>query len=398
MLPERELPLRVTDSEAFFDFLGPQDEPWLQVLLREMQRFEGRRWRELAERLAEPLPCQAPHFKRRCATRVLARLWRRENIAVAPPPDLRARVFAAAAATRAPATDILTAVAADLGLDQAALLESLFADLPPERRVRAPATPPGPAELALRTNLAVTQAALMRASRIALRVRGAARPIVRLAKLQGLLCVVKQTTPDTEPVLDISGPFSLFRHTLLYGRALAALLPHLVWCAHFELRAQALLWGRITDVTLQSGVPIFAPAPPVPFDSRLEQRFADDFERLAPDWHLIREPVPLRAGGTLIFPDFLVEHRIHPQRRVLVEIVGFWTPEYLASKLAHLRQVSADKLIVCLDEERACAPGDLPAEFSVVRDRRRIDASAVLREVERMTGLQESAGSRQPVA
>lgn len=29
------------------------------------------------------------------------------------------------------------------------------------------------------------------------------------------------------------------------------------------------------------------------------------------------------AGTTLVFPDFLLRHRIHPERRVLVELAGF---------------------------------------------------------------------------
>ena len=29
-------------------------------------------------------------------------------------------------------------------------------------------------------------------------------------------------------------------------------------------------------------------------------------------------PEPVRAGNTLIFPDFLLRHRIHPERRALV--------------------------------------------------------------------------------
>ena len=78
MLSERDLPLRLIEERAFIDYLGPQDEPWVRVLLAEMARFEGRRRRELAERLAEPLPCEAPHFKRRAASRALLALWRRE--------------------------------------------------------------------------------------------------------------------------------------------------------------------------------------------------------------------------------------------------------------------------------------------------------------------------------
>lgn len=384
MLAERDLPLRVVDHRAFIDYLGPQDEPWLRVLVGEMQRFEGRRWRELAERLAEPLPCDAPPFKRRAATRVLARLWHRDRIAVVAPREARARVFAEAAAQPAAADAVLARCAATFSVTADELGASLFADLPGERRVRAPVPLPSTNDVCLRTNLAVAQAALMRASRIELEIVGLARPVVRLAKLQGLLCVVKEAAPAKSPVLEISGPFSLFQHTLLYGRALAAVLPQLVWCARFELRATTRLWGRIAELSLDSGAPIFPPAPPAPFDSRLEERLARDFARLAPDWDLLREPEPLRAEGTLIFPDFLAQHRIHRERRVLIEIVGFWTADYLEHKLARLRSSGIENLVLCVDEERACGVAGLTEAWPVVRFRRRVDAAAVLREVERL--------------
>ena len=261
MLSERDLPLRLIEERAFIDYLGPQDEPWVRVLLAEMARFEGRRRRELAERLAEPLPCEAPHFKRRAASRALLALWRREPAEGAPAPRraparslprpaaLRQELFGAAAATEAPATTIADAAAARLGLTREAVLDLLFADLPGERPVRAPNPPPTPAEAMLRTNLAIAQAVLMRASRVELRVEGGVRPIVRLAKLRGLLCTILDVPDLGRPMLELSGPFSLFQHTLLYGRALAELLPHLAWCARFELRAACSLRGRLATVS-----------------------------------------------------------------------------------------------------------------------------------------------------
>ena len=396
MLSERDLPLRLIEERAFIDYLGPQDEPWLRVLLAEMARFEGRRRRELAERLAEPLPCEAPHFKRRAASRALLALWRREPAQETPAPrlaparsllrpaSLRQELFGAAAATDAPALAVADAAAARLGLSREAVLDLLFADLPGERPVRAPNPPPTPTEAMLRTNLAIAQAVLMRASRLELRVEGGVRPIVRLAKLRGLLCTILDVPDLGRPVLELSGPFSLFQHTLLYGRALAELLPHLAWCARFELRAACALRGRLATVSFESGDPLFPAAPPVPFDSRLEQRFARDISRLAPEWDLVREPEPLRAGGTLIFPDFLLRNRLHPRRSVLIEIVGFWTPQYLTAKLEKLRQTDAVCLL-CIDADRACALGDLPPHLPVLRFRRRLDAAAVLREAERLT-------------
>jgi predicted nuclease of restriction endonuclease-like RecB superfamily len=73
---------------------------------------------------------------------------------------------------------------------------------------------------------------------------------------------------------------------------------------------------------------------------------------------------------------------------VLVELAGFWTPDYLAGKLARLREADSrlPPFILCVDEERACALGDVPASLSVVPFRRRVDAAAVMRRVEELTG------------
>jgi hypothetical protein len=276
-------------------------------------------------------------------------------------------------------------VAARLGVTPEALAAVLFLDLPGERPVRAPDPIPTPGEIALHTNLALAQAVVMRAAHISLRVEGGLRPIVRLAKFRGLICNVAAPAPGSRPRLDISGPFSLFRHTLVYGRALAELLPHLAWCAGFELSAVARLRGRLAHIRMESGDPIFPAVAPAQFDSRLEERFARDVARVAPDWDVIREPVPLQAGTSLIFPDFVLRHRIHPERQALVELVGFWTPQYLTEKLARLREAALPNFVLCIDEERGCAQSDFPAGLPVVTFRRRVDAGAVMREVERLT-------------
>jgi predicted nuclease of restriction endonuclease-like RecB superfamily len=165
---------------------------------------------------------------------------------------------------------------------------------------------------------------------------------------------------------------------LLYGRALGELLPFLAWCARFELRATCMLRGQEGELQLRSGDPLFPASMPKPFDSKLEARFARDLLRAAPDWDLVREPEPVRAGGTIVFPDFLLRHRFDSSRQFLVEVIGFWTPDYLQRKLSLLRAAKLDNLILCLDEERCCADGELPTGARVVRFRRHIDPAAVL--------------------
>jgi predicted nuclease of restriction endonuclease-like RecB superfamily len=92
----------------------------------------------------------------------------------------------------------------------------------------------------------------------------------------------------------------------------------------------------------------------------------------------VREPEPVAAEGTLIFPDFAIQRCGDPTRRWLLEIVGFWTADYIEHKLRRLRAARLPRLILCLDADRDCGEHELPAEARVVRFRKRIDSEAVL--------------------
>ena len=376
MLPEAVIPARIHSGRVLPAFLDERDQPWLHVLIDEVDRFSGRPLRELQQRLREPLPCATPHFKLRAAVRLLLRMGNAEIKSEVSPSEARETLFVEAAAqTGKPRTAVVAAAAAKLGLAPAALERALFADLPGERIFTGPSNPVSPHEVALRVNQLIARSLLFRASRVRIRAEGALRPVVRQAKLRGLICTVEDGDP---PVLELSGPYAVFRRTLLYGRALGELLPFLSWCARFELTATCMLRGQEGELHLQTGDPLFPASTPKPFDSKLEARFARDLKKAAPDWDLVREPEPVRAGGTIIFPDFLLRHRFDSSRQFLVEVIGFWTPEYLQRKLSLLRAAKLDNLILCLDEERCCADGDLPTGARVVRFRRRIDPTAVL--------------------
>jgi predicted nuclease of restriction endonuclease-like RecB superfamily len=354
----------------------------LRSLLEEHERFIGRPQRDLDARLREPLPCESPPGKVKLAIQVLTRLLRgHRNAAVVPSRQARALVFVEAARTCDGPPAVLARVAASLGVTAADLRDSLFADLPGERLVSAPGEPLSAAELALRCNLALVQGLLFHATALRIDVEGNTRVPVRHAKWRGLICTVAEQSGEGGASLEISGPFALFRNTRLYGRALGELIPLLAWCPRFRLQADCVLDGRRLTLELATGDPIFPGKAPRPYDSRLEERFARDFRRLAPEWDVFREPEPVAADRALIFPDFALQHRSDPGRRWLLEIVGFWTPDYVARKLASYRKARVSNLILCLDEARNCAEAELPPGALVVPFRRRGDPAAVLRAI-----------------
>jgi predicted nuclease of restriction endonuclease-like RecB superfamily len=360
LLPDDLLPLRIKDGQAIVGYLGHGDQTWLRALIDEFERYVGRPERELRQRLGEPLPLPSPFLQRRAATAVLSRLWRSQVQAPLPPRELRHAVFGEMAAQGGSRSDVLTRAGQRLAIAPAVLGAALFADLPGERIVVSPRAIPSPTDAIQRINLTLAQAMLFRATSVRVRAEGGVRPLVRLAKLRGLICAVSTPPGESAPRLEISGPYALFRRTLLYGRALAGIVPPLVASGRFSLQATCVVRSQALDFSLATGDPVSAPEQGRHFDSQLEERFVRDFQKAAPDWDVIREPEPVRAGAGLVFPDFLLRHRGDPTRRFLIEIVGFWTREYLEKKFAALRKANVENLIICVDAERGCSEGDLP--------------------------------------
>jgi hypothetical protein len=358
-------------------YVTEADYPWLRSLLDQRERFVGRKRREWSTRLSDGLPFEAPKQKLATALRVLERLSQDRLHSPLPPREVRATLFGEAAIT-SDRTRAIVQAAHRLGVTADVMLEALFADLPEERVVTALAEHSSPAQLALLCNAELIASLLGRALRVRIAASGAVRALVRHAKLVGLLCHATVGAPKDVVELEISGPYALFRHTRLYARALASLVPRLTWCRSFRLEADCVLGVQsVRRLLVSSGDPIAPARELAAFDSRAEERFAKAFGKLAPDWDVTREPVAIALGSALIFPDFELRHR-GTGERWLLEIVGYWTADYLRKKLDALREARLERLIVCIDEERRCDEGALALDARIVRFRRKVDARAVL--------------------
>src|SRR5829696_2770673 len=103
------------------------------------------------------------------------------------------------------------------------------------------------------------------------------------------------------------------------------------------------------------------------FDSAVEEKFAKRFEQAETGWRLTREPDPLvLSNGGAFIPDFVFEKY---DKKIYLEIVGFWTKEYLERKLQKLADIfisadskkkrnnnnNADLLFIAINEDFACS-------------------------------------------
>jgi predicted nuclease of restriction endonuclease-like RecB superfamily len=101
--------------------------------------------------------------------------------------------------------------------------------------------------------------------------------------------------------------------------------------------------------TLNSDCGLVSHYPPgKPYDSMLEASFADRWDSLKSDWVLEREVDLIPIPGSVMIPDFRL---VHPDGRTfLLEIVGYWRPEYLQKKFSQVRRAECDNLILAISE------------------------------------------------
>ena len=232
-----------------------------------------------------------------------------------------------------------------------------------------------PGALLARYNVAQTQAALYGARRLTLTVDDNLKSVLRLVRLAQLLHDIRRIGAGRYRIV-CSGPASILRRGHHYGVRMASILPSLLACRGWSLRADVEgPAGRAHVLCLNptDGLSGGRPSPPA-FDSNVEATFARRFGTERDGWRLHREGDVLHEGQHTFVPDFSFRH--HDGREALLEIVGFWTPEYLRNKADTLRRFDRPNLIVAVRERKAEAMP--PTSVPLIRYRTRLRPEAVL--------------------
>ncbi len=221
------------------------------------------------------------------------------------------------------------------------IMRYIWADLPDER-VMASFSAPSPDELIASYNLSLTQTLLFRATFLEISVKGNLRSIFGGVKRLGLMYSIRAVDGDSTSIT-IEGPASMIKLTERYGTSLAKLLPKVLESEEWEIHAQISRGSfgkkRLLGFRLSSSDGIQFPEAPSQdeeYDSSVEESFARRFRALETRWALLREPGIVETPAGILIPDFGFELG---GRRIYLEIVGFWTPEYLEKKISKLNSL-----------------------------------------------------------
>ncbi|WP_423751562.1 DUF790 family protein [Salinirarus marinus] len=299
-----------------------------------------------------------------------------ETRAAVPPERARRVAFETAESvgvvTETDRETALSRAADRLGVAPSALDDALYADRD-ARQVLADFDPRwSPDALLDQYDLSLAQTALFDATEV--RVRSSdPKALVSAVKRLRLLYEVRKTPEGREVVA--TGPDALFRRTRRYGTSFARLLRSVATAPTWTLTATVDDRGTEREMTLTQddvSVPGVDPVAEPTYDSGVEADFAARFTALGLDWDLVREPEPLEAGTTVMIPDFAFDYR-YADFRIYFEIMGFWTPEYVESKLQKLDDVEDEELLVAVDESLGVG------EDVAARDHRAIPYSNAVR-------------------
>jgi uncharacterized protein len=303
--------------------------------------------------------------------------------------------------------EILNVIASKTKLSPTSIMQSIWRDLD-ENMVLEYFDSVGPEELLGWYDLSLLQTLLFTCTRLEFGVKGGAnwKNVFRKVKHLGLMYNLRKqvTSSDTSDaaanydknrsenlihakmkvegdqdnrlVCSIDGPVSLFKLTDRYGTSIAKLIPFIIssswWYLNAHIVRKTMSGKKIYEFRASSEAlqhlklrepprnhksnSINNRLNPSYFDSSLEEKFAIKFEHLANRWTIKREPDPLIVGNGIAFiPDFLFEKY---GRKIYLEIVGFWTKEYLEKKFQKVSDIlhnSNVDLFVAVDEELSCS-------------------------------------------
>jgi len=242
-------------------------------------------------------------------------------------------------------------IADEVGKSWGQIERELFADVMQFHRLKEFKGYDSASALLARYNVAQSQAVLYDAVSMVVWAKEDFKLILRYAKLARLMHSIVRKSDGTYQIT-FDGPVSVIKQTRRYGVAFAKFLPALLSCSGWKMKAiishRRSSWQNQFSLSPADGLNSNV-EPAELFDSKLEENFAIKWgDKPRDGWRLVREGEILFKNQKVFVPDFLFVHQ--SGRRALMEIIGFWTPEYLEAKQRTLSAFSDHRIILAISD------------------------------------------------
>ncbi|MEZ0320024.1 MAG: DUF790 family protein [Pyrobaculum sp.] len=261
--------------------------------------------------------------------------------------------------------DVFATVANKLKLD-VKTVEELFLKAYEDNLAILEPPPAAPEDLAKEYNLALIQTLLFKSLYVKAWVPNSPAVVKRLIRaVKGYRLMYLAEEAGEGLMLYFDGPVSALRQTERYGTRLAKLVPYIISAGRWKIEAEVKLGER--TYTFKEDWQSAPPLPAVPtaeeeFDSSIEQEFYRQVSRVC---HVEREPEVLVVDRRVYIPDFKIGD-------LYIEVVGFWTADYLKRKYEKLVRVKKPLLVLVSEELAMATWKELLPNVVLFKDRPRL--------------------------
>ncbi len=208
-----------------------------------------------------------------------------------------------------------------------------------------------PDELIKLYNLSLLQTTLFNALRLTFWISSNHKEVFRKIKWLGLMYELyeEEKNGESKILAEITGTASILKMTRKYGTAMAKLIPSIIKAEKWWIRAEIIDDNRIYKLEIDDAYKHLLPKyeERIDYDSSLEERFARKIKAIKPEIEIIREPGLIKAGKYAFIPDFLIKRK---NKKVYVEIVGFWTSEYIKKKIRKIKDVNIPLIVIIRED------------------------------------------------
>ena len=302
------------------------------------------------------------------------------------------------AITKEKRAEIMRNIGDKINIDIGILEELMWSDLE-ENTIISNYYPIDPKSLLFYYNISLIQTLLFSCLRMEIRIKSSKsvgflwKSLLKTIKKLGLMYWLEMDSTNTindgkkNMICIIEGPLNILKLTEKYGNSMAKLVPFIIKATDWNIKADILrkssngsnviynfeiseksfvnvISKKIKEYPNDSvnlrgntkvqneNVTIFelldeklpnnklyvdSISNIITYDSNIEKIFAQKFDLFNTGWSIEREPEPLiTQSKTAFILDFILSKY---QNKVLVEIIGFWTDEYLERKLQKILQV-----------------------------------------------------------
>jgi uncharacterized protein len=158
----------------------------------------------------------------------------------------------------------------------------------------------------------------------------------------------------------LDGPVSMFHRSQKYGVQMAVFLPALLLCKGWHMKAEINMKNSDRayfelDSNQDRLRSHYLPA--MTNDNLILDRIIAGWERVNTDWQLSPSKDVINVGEIAFIPDFVLYHE--HSKKLYLEVLGFWTPRHLNSRLKEFERCGFKDFIILASEE-LCGSREIP--------------------------------------